>query len=227
MTTAFTPARFAALALAISLAGCAVTSEPARRTEALADEARASLAQFSASGAMEPVLEVLPAASAVVILPHVVSASFVVGGSEARGLLFVRDVETGHWSGPVFLSLTEGSVGFQAGVSTSEVLMVVNTPGALRSLLKGHLRLGIDGSVAIGRGGGATSAITSDIDSYALSKGLSIGVALDGSRLRLRPDLDAAWYGKAVTPDDILASRVASGPDSGRLAAAVEALTRR
>ena len=224
MSTVFSTTRLAALALCVTLAGCATTTDEARRTAGFADEARASLAHFSASAAMQPVLEVLPAASAVVVLPRVVSASFVVGGSEARGMLFVRDAGSGHWSGPLFLSLTEASVGFQAGITSSEVLIVVNSSGALRSLLEGHLRLGIDGSVAVGRGGGAASAITSDIDSYALSRGLSIGIALDGSQLRLRPDLDAAWYGKAVRPEDILARRVPPGPDSGRLAAAVEAL---
>jgi SH3 domain-containing YSC84-like protein 1 len=219
-------ARTASLALAVVLAGCATTSDAARRTEAIADESCASLAHFSASIALRPALESLPQASALVILPHVISASFVVGGSEAQGVLFVRDPGTGRWRGPAFLSLAAGSIGFQAGATTSEVLMIVNTPGALRSLLRGHLRLGMDASVTFGKGGGGASAITSDIDSYALSRGLSVGIALDGSQLRLRPDLNGAWYGQAVTSDDILAGRAPASPDSGRLVAAVEALSR-
>lgn len=227
MSSAYGLARTASLASALLLAGCAATGDAVRRTENIADESRASLTHFSASIALRPALECLPQASALVILPRVVSASFVVGGAEARGALFVRDPGTGRWRGPVFLSLAAGSVGFQAGATTSEVLMIVNTPGALRSLLKGHLRLGMDASVTVGKGGGASSAITSDIDSYALSTGLSVGIALDGSQLRLRPDLNDAWYGQAVTPDDILAGRAPAGPDGGRLVAAIEALSRR
>jgi lipid-binding SYLF domain-containing protein len=226
MSSAYGLARTGSLALALLLTGCAAMSDAARRTENIADESRASLTHFSASITLRPALECLSQASAVVILPRVVSASFVVGGSEAQGALFVRDPGSGRWRGPVFLSLAEGSVGFQAGATVSEVLMIVNTPGSLRSLLKGHLRLGIDAAIAIGKGGGGASAITADIDSYALSRGLSVGIALNGSQLRLRPDLDAAWYGKAVTPDDILAGRAPYSPDSGRLAAAVEALAR-
>ncbi len=218
------PMRLLALILFALQAGCAAPGGAARHSEDIAAATRASLAHFEASRAVQPALLALPEATAIVIFPHVFSASFVVGGSEADGMLFVRDRDTGHWLGPVFYSLSRGSIGMQAGASTAELLMIVNSPGALRSISKGHLRLGIEASVAIGRGGGASSAITADIDSYALSKGLSAGVALDGSALRIRPDLNAAWYGQAVTLDDIVVRRAVTSPDAGRLAAAVEAL---
>jgi len=216
--------RLLALLLLALQAGCATPESAASNTEDIAAATRVSLAHFAASRGMQPALLVVPEASAVIIFPHVVSAAFVVGGSEAEGLLFVRDRDTCHWVGPVFYSLSQGSIGFQAGLSKAELLIVVNSPAALRSIAKGHPRLGIDVSVALGGGGSASSAITADIDSYALEKGLFAGIALDGSTLRIRPDLNAAWYGRPVTLDDIVVSRVVSSPDAGRLAAAVEAL---
>ena len=185
----------------------------------------ASLAHFEASPGMRPAFLGLSEASAIVVFPNVVSASFVVGGSEAAGVLFVHDRQTHHWIGPVFYSLSQGSFGLQAGASTAELVMLVNSAGALRSIIKGHLRLGMDASVAVGKGGGAGSAITSDIDSYSLSKGLSAGIALDGSSLRIRPDLNAAWYGKPVTLEDIVVRRNVASPDAGRLALAIEGLS--
>lgn len=197
--------------------------EDERAADLVAD-ARVALAHFNQSGSMRPALQSLDSASAIVIFPHVVSAALLVGGAGADGVLFVHDRATGHWVGPVFYTLAEGSLGLQAGYSTAEVVMIFNSPGALRSLNKGHLRFGIDASVAIGhRGAGASSAITADVDTYALEKGLVAGVALQGSGLRARPALDAAWYGKPVSPDDILAQRDVSRPDSARLAAEIEA----
>jgi SH3 domain-containing YSC84-like protein 1 len=216
--------RLLALTLFALQVGCATPGAAARHSDEIAAATRASLTHFEASRGMHPVLLVVPEASAIVIFPHVVSASFLVGASEADGLLFVRDRDTGHWAGPVFCSLSQGSIGLQAGASTAELLMIVNSPGALRSISRGHLRLGIDASVAVGRGGGASSAITADIDSYALSKGLFAGIAIAGSALRIRPDLNAAWYGQAVSLDDIVVRHAASSPDAGRLAAAVEAM---
>ncbi len=171
-------------------------------------------------------LDGLPTASAIVILPRVVAASFVLGGADAQGVLYVRDPATGRWRGPLFYAFVQGSVGFQAGVSTAEVVMIVNSPGALRSILKGHLRLGIDASVAVGKGGGASSAITADIDSYALSKGLMAGISLDGSGLRSLPRTNAAWYGKPVTIEDVLEDRTEARTDSALLEADLESMSR-
>jgi len=217
----------AVLALSALLTGCATPGDPARHGQAIVDEARTSLAHFAASPGMQPALAALPTASAIVIFPRLASASVVVGASEAEGVLYVRDLQTGHWAGPMFYSLAEGSIGLQAGVSRAEVLMIVNSHGALTSLFKGRLRLGMDASVTVGKGGGASSAITSDVDSYALSKGLFAGIALAGSALRARSDLNAAWYGRTVKPDDLVDMRDVQTPSSARLSAAIEALASR
>jgi lipid-binding SYLF domain-containing protein len=215
-----------ALMLIDLLAACAWVGPEPQRTASVVGDARMTLAHFNASPALHSSLDGLSAASAIVILPHVVSASFVVGGTDAEGVLFVHDRTTGQWRGPVFYAFAQGSIGLQAGISTAEVVMIVNSPGALRSLLKGHLRLGIDSSVAVGKGGGAESAITADIDSYALAKGLAAGIALDGSGLRTLPNRNAAWYGRPVTPEDILEGKADARTDSALLEADLETLSR-
>jgi lipid-binding SYLF domain-containing protein len=226
--TARTPLRqLGAWALVAALAGCAWPGPPQQRTASVVDDARMTLAHFNASPALRSTLDGFATASAVVILPHVVSASFVVGATDAEGVLFVRDSDSGHWRGPVFYAFTQGSIGLQAGVSSAEVVMIVNSPGALRSLLKGHLRIGIDTSVVVGKGGGASSAITADIDSYALSKGLVAGVSLDGSGLRALPRMNAAWYGWPATAEDVLADRTQPRVESALLEADIESLSRR
>jgi lipid-binding SYLF domain-containing protein len=210
----------------LALAGCAWPGPAPYRTESMVGDARITLSHFNVSPALRSSLEGLPMASAIVILPHVVAASFVLGGADAQGILYVRDPATGRWRGPLFYEFVQGSVGFQAGASTAEVVMIVNSPGALRSLLKGHLRLGIDASVAVGKGGGANSAITADIDSYALSKGLMAGISLDGSGLRSLPRMNAVWYGKSVTVEDVLEGRVEARTGSALLEADLESMSR-
>jgi lipid-binding SYLF domain-containing protein len=210
----------------LALAGCAWPGPAPHRTESMVGDARITLAHFNVSPALRSSFEGLPMASAIVILPHVVAASFVLGGADAQGILYVREPATGRWRGPLFYEFVQGSVGFQAGVSTAEVVMIVNSPGALRSLLKGHLRLGIDASIAVGKGGGASSAITADIDSYALSRGLMAGISLDGSGLRSLPRMNAAWYGKSVTIEDVLEGRAEARTGSALLEADLESMSR-
>ena len=219
--------RSAAAVIAISAASfCARADDDQKATE-LVQGAHATLAHFGATPGMAPVLEWLPHASGIVVFPRVVSAALIVGGSGANGLLFVRDADTGHWTGPAFYRLVQASVGLQAGVSTAEMLMVINSPGALRSLYAGRLRLGMDASVVVGaRGGGIGSAVTADVDAYALARGVIAGIALDGSALEVRSGLNEAWYGTPATPDDILVKRRATNDESKRLAAEIEGLAR-
>jgi lipid-binding SYLF domain-containing protein len=222
--TWLTPWRRAALAALLAAASVQANADDAARARKIVADSRVTLAHFNASPTQRMALLALPGASAIVIFPHVVSAAFIVGGSGADGVLFVRDLQSGHWIGPAFYRLVSGSVGLQAGGSSAEVVMIVNSTGALRSLYKGHLRLGIDASIAIGHGGGAGSAITADVDSYALSKGLVAGIALDGSRLSVRAPLNTAWYGRPATPAQILVDREVSNPDSVPLARDIENL---
>ena len=68
-----------------------------------------------------------------------------------------------------------------------------------------------DASVALGPvGGGAKSDITTDFLSFSKSKGLYAGVNLDGSYLSVRESLNKAYYGKDVTPVDIIVKQSVS-----------------
>lgn len=227
MPSTSTLLRSTAAAFAIAVASFCARADDDQKAAELVQGAHATLAHFGESRAMAPMLEWLPHASGIVIFPRVVSAALIVGGSGASGLLFVRDADTGHWVGPAFYRLVQASIGLQAGISTAEMIMVINSPGALRSLYAGRLRLGMDASVVVGsRGGGVGSAITADIDAYALAKGVIAGIALDGSALEVRSALNEAWYDQPATPDDILVKRIVTNDESKRLGAAIEAIAR-
>ena len=133
-----------------------------------------------------------------------VKVGFIFGGSGGRGVLVVRD-EAGKWNGPAFYSVSAASVGFQAGVQVSEVVMMVMTEKGINSLLSTAMKVGGDASVAAGPvGAGANATVTEDIVAFSRSKGLYGGLNLDGSVIKPADDWNSAYYGKEVLPPQIL-----------------------
>ena len=116
----------------------------------------------------------------MLIAPQIVKAGFIFGGSGGRAVLVARDGRT--WAGPAFYDLATASVGFQAGVEVSEVVIVVMTDKGLNSLLASSFKIGGDASIAAGPvGAGAKSTVTADLISFSRAKGVYGGLNLDGT----------------------------------------------
>jgi SH3 domain-containing YSC84-like protein 1 len=114
-----------------------------------------------------------------------------------------------------------------AGGQAAEVVILVNSQGAIDRLLTNSVKLGGDASIAAGpRGGGKATDTTADFVSYAKSNGAYIGASIEGSVLDVRDTLNHAYYGKAVTPSDILVKRSVVNPQSKALREAVAAKAR-
>ncbi len=178
---------------------------------AAADEARqhvemaqATLSDFLRDPNMNWMRNNMAQAKGVLIVPQIVKAGFVFGGSGGRGVLLVRG-EGGKWNGPAFYNVGAASVGFLAGVEVSEVVMMIMTDKAINSLLSSTLKVGGDASVAAGPVGEGTSAtVPQDIVAFSRSKGLYGGLSLDGSVIKPAYDWNTAYYGKQVLPPQIL-----------------------
>lgn len=155
-------------------------------------------------------------AHAIAVIPSVVKAGLVFGGRHGRGLVSVRS-QDGTWSAPSFLTLTGGSVGFQAGVQATDVVLVFRTARGLDSLMHGKFTLGADAAVAAGPVGRTAEAKTdtqfrAEIYSYSRSRGLFAGVALDGSALNVDHRANELVYGAGTTPRMAFEGRVADVP---------------
>jgi lipid-binding SYLF domain-containing protein len=112
----------------------------------------------------------------------------------------------------VFVSLTGGSWGFQAGAQSSDIILVFTTKSGVEGIAGGKLTLGADVSVAtgpVGRQGSAATDMTfnAEIYSYARTRGLFGGIALDGSVIAIDKTANAALYGK----NDVTATAIFSG----------------
>lgn len=155
-------------------------------------------------------------AEAVAVIPGVVKAGFVVGGRYGKGLLAVRAAD-GTWSNPSFISLTGGSVGFQAGVQSTDVVLVFRTRRGVDGVVNGKFTLGADAAIAAGPVGRNANASTdaqlkAEIYSYSRSRGLFAGVALDGAVLAIDHDANEAVFGANVTPRRIFEGGVGTAP---------------
>ncbi len=160
--------------------------------------------------------KMLSDAYAIAVIPNVVKASLVVGGRHGKGVISVRSPD-GAWSTPSFISLTGGSVGFQAGVQATDVVLVFRSPRGVDSIVNGKFTLGADAAVAAGPVGRTAAASTdgqlkAEIYSYSRSRGLFAGVALDGAVLSIDHRANASAYGRNTTPRAAFENRVRKSP---------------
>lgn len=168
--------------------------------------------------AVPPVL--LSRAYAVAVIPSVVKAGFIVGGTYGRGIVVARRAD-GSWSNPAFVQLTQGSVGFQAGAQSTDLILVFKTQRALDGLSRGKITFGGDASIAAGPVGRQATAATdiqmqSEIYSYARSRGLFAGVSLQGGVMAMDRKANGAYYAGETSAARILTDATIPAPVSGR-----------
>lgn len=151
--------------------------------------------------------DLLDKAKCVAIIPGDKKFAFIFGGSYGRGLATCRTAA--GWSAPIFVAINGGSVGYQIGGSSTDLVMLFMNDHALQSLLGDKFKLGADASVAAGPvGRNATAAtdvrLNAEILSYSRSKGLFAGVSLDGAVMQADRSGDHAMYGPGVDRHHIL-----------------------
>jgi len=156
-------------------------------------------------------------AKAILIIPQSIKGAFLVGGSGGSGVLLARNSETGEWGYPAFYTLGALSIGLQIGGESSEIMLMIMTDRGMEKLLTSSFKLGADASVAAGPVGGGMAAKTADVYSYSLSKGAYVGASLDGAVVKTRDGLNEAYYGKKVSPTDIVIRKSVSNQHADAL----------
>ncbi len=155
---------------------------------------------------------------AIIVIPDTIKAGLVLGGRRGHGLMSVKMAD-GSWSNPVFVKLTGGSIGFQAGVQSSDVVLVFRNDRSLDNIVNGKFTLGADAGVAAGPVGRNAAAATdgqlkAEIWSWSRARGLFAGVALDGAALQIDDAANLDAYGTGTTPRMILEGRLNTAPSS-------------
>ncbi|HEX7504933.1 MAG TPA: lipid-binding SYLF domain-containing protein, partial [Syntrophales bacterium] len=167
-------------------------------------------------------------AKGIFIAPQVLKGAFVIGASGGTGVFLVREAE-GKWTQPAFYTIGSVSLGFQIGGQASEVILLAMTDRGVTTLLQSSVKLGADVGIAAGPYGAgaqaATANISADILSFSRSKGLYGGISLDGAVVEVRDSLNNTYYGKHVTPTDILVKHDVSNPHSDKLRASLSRIS--
>src|SRR5215813_4837180 len=166
--------------------------------------------------------DLLDKARCVVVLPSVLKAAFIVGGSYGRGAMVCRTGKdfTGPWGAPAMYALEGGSVGLQiGGEATDFVILVMNNRG-MDSLLHSKVKLGADATVAAGPKGRTASADTdaymrAEMLSYSRARGVFAGISLEGSTLRPDEDANRRLYGRDSSAARIILESKGDTPAAG------------
>ncbi len=214
---------------ALSLGGFAGAAT-ARRADAqspdqseLVDRSRASLERMLADRDYMMFRRMLPNAKAVLIVPSLFRAGFVIGGEGGSGVLMAKNTQ-GEWSYPAFMYVAAGSVGLQIGVQEAEVVLLIMTDNGLFQVTTNEFRMGADASVATGPTGAGRQASTTfnfgaDIYSFSRTRGLYGGISVDGAIIRPRLEWNRAYYGQSLSTRAIIIDRRASNPGADSLRA--------
>ncbi|MBI5640041.1 MAG: lipid-binding SYLF domain-containing protein [Nitrospirae bacterium] len=141
-------------------------------------------------------------AQGIAIIPGVIKAGFVVGGRYGTGVVMVRD-EGGGWSNPSFISITGGSIGWQVGAQSADIILVFKNRRGITNMMSGKFTLGADAAIAAGPVGrqaeaGTDVQLKAEIYSYSRSRGLFAGLSIEGAALQIDNDANAAFYGEKV-----------------------------
>ena len=153
--------------------------------------------------------ELLARCRAVVIYPSVIKGGFILGGRYGKGVVLKREKATGKWGPLAFTTITGLSVGFQAGVQATDLVLVIMNNRGLERLLSTKLVLGGDAAISIGPIG-RNAEMATDISlqagilSYSRSRGLFGGAALNGSIVAPDNAATKAYYQKDVTVREVL-----------------------
>lgn len=153
-------------------------------------------------------------AHCVAVIPGVKKAGFIVGARYGKGIISCRAPGNEAWTGPSAIRIEGGSVGFQIGGSSTDVVLLLMNKSGKNKLLSSRFTLGGDAAVAGGPVGRSAQAQTdaqmrAEILSYSRSRGVFAGVSLEGATLRQDADDNEELYGKPVTPNQILDGELA------------------
>jgi lipid-binding SYLF domain-containing protein len=198
------------LAVLVVTAGCARSLPPHSEAEVIVEKARITVITLKEreTAPAPSFRESLKTAKGILIFPDVFKAAVGVGGQGGSGVLLVRD-QSGTWSYPAFFRLSSGSLGPQLGASSTQLVFILRSEGAVRSVISDQFQIGGDmqwtfGSYGSGLVAGTTTHAGADVVGFAVSEGVFGGFSLQAGSVARRVDLNEAYYGRKVTTRQIV-----------------------
>ena len=175
--------------------------------EQIIADAISSVKEMSAQKDAWSTAETLRGSYAVALVPSMVKAGLLLGGTYGEGLVLRR--EGGKWYGPSFYNLGGASFGLQIGAQKVSLLLAVINQRGVEAFIHSRTKLGGDVSVAAGPVGRHAEAATdgrvkASIYSYSLAKGLFAGLSLDGSVISISVKRNSEYWEVGISAEDAL-----------------------
>ncbi len=213
-----------ALVLAVLVAGPADDAVAGKKeAQETVDKATETIGRFALDPDLSAFRDYAKEAKGLLIVPTMVKAGFIIGGSIGGGVLVARG-DKDEWSHPAFYTMGSVTFGLQIGGEVSEIVLLVMSDKGLESLMTASAKLGADVGIAAGPTGAGAKAVTSDIVAFGRSKGLYAGINVEGAVLDTQDGENKAYYGSAVKPRDIVLERKVSNDAAQALRDAVAKL---
>jgi lipid-binding SYLF domain-containing protein len=212
-TSARTLAVAALLAAGAALAGTAVADTADREL----DEAAELILSFTENGPDSIPAELLARARGIAIVPGVFRGGFILGARRGSGVLSIRMAD-GSWSNPTFITLTGGSIGWQIGAESTDVVLIFANENAIKNISTGKFTLGGEATAVAGplrKQASSTVTFRAEIYGYVRSRGLYAGAAFQGARLDVDEELAATFYQGDLDARP-LSMQTAATPESAR-----------
>jgi lipid-binding SYLF domain-containing protein len=214
--------RLITLTLTAALACAPLSAADKAKTDERLDDAANLFSEVMGTPDRAIPQNLLNKAYCIVLVPGLKKAAFVVGAKYGRGYTVCRATTGEGWGPPAAIRIEGGSVGFQAGVSDSDVVLLIMNEGGMKRLTKSKFTIGAEATAAAGPVGRDATAqtdayITAEILSWSRSKGLFAGVSLDGATLRNDIDQNEVIYGQRWNSKQILTSGAKPTPAADKL----------
>jgi lipid-binding SYLF domain-containing protein len=162
-------------------------------------EASELIRAFSDGGPESIPTELLQRARGIAVVPQVFRGGFILGARRGRGVLSIR-MPDGSWSNPAFITLTGGSIGWQIGAESTDIVLVFANDNAVKNIATGKFTLGGEATAVAGplrKQASSSMTFRAEVYGYIRSRGLYAGAAFQGAKLHVDEDLAAALYGDA------------------------------
>ena len=206
------------------IAFCMLLSNPVYATDQqiLVDSARVTLEKYFGDPDFEWFTTHMKYAKALFIVPQYLKGAILFGGAGGTGVALVKNEKNGEWSHPAFYTMVSGSFGVQIGIQASQLILMVMTSKGVLPFKDASFKLGVELSGSVGPTGarieGATPYnLSADYLSFARAKGAFLGFSVDGSVIGVRNEWNWKYYGKPVSPRDIIIKNSVENPGAAKL----------
>ncbi len=208
--------RLTSLSIAAIAALICVTAQAGTKQAAKLDDAIDVMRDFTSIPETAIPDNMLRDAYGVAVIPGAIKIGLGIGGNFGKGVLVVRQ-DDGSWSNPAFVRLSGGSIGWQIGAQSTDLILVFKDRRSVQGIFNDKLTIGAEASAAAGPVGRQTSASTdgqlkASIYSYSRNRGLFAGVSLNGAWFAMDRKANSQFYGSGLEPQQILSSTSLMAP---------------